>query len=161
MKKVKLSFIIVMSIIFTSMSCQNGDDNTEEPGTISGEKISAKIDGVYWESTEGIAAYISVDKTLNLAGGPINGNYSIYGGLKKPIDIGTYDIIERGDLTLNVKGKLYLAGVSAFTNKPLGSGKLTVIEIDKNKNFRATFEAVVVDGQGNTIKITEGKINGY
>jgi hypothetical protein len=159
MKNLNLSIALFLAFAFTA--CTSSEDNQVDPNTSSGEIISAKIDGVYWESKEGIAAYVSSDKTLNLAGGTINKGYSLYGGIKKPVTTGTYDIVERGDLTLNFNGVLYLAGVNVFNGKKLGSGTISVKEINNNGDVRATFEAIVEDGSGKKINITEGKISSF
>jgi hypothetical protein len=162
MKEVKLIFVFAIAVILSASGCQDNEGGSEEPGgTLTGEKISAKIDGVLWESTEAVAAYISVDKTLNLAGGNLNPGPNISAGIKKPVSVGTYNIIERGNLMLTLNNKIWLAGVNVFNGKVLGSGTITVTSIGPNDNIRGTFEAVVDDGKGNQKVITDGKFSGY
>ena len=162
MNKMKLFFVFTLGLIFALSGCNSTEDKIiEDPDTLTGEKISAKIDGVAWTSTEAVAAYLSSDKTLNLAGGNLNPGPNISVQIRKPAGLGTFNFIEHGTFTLTLNNKLYLAGVNVFNGKELGSGKITVTEVNNIGLIRGTFEAIVDDGQGNKKIISEGKFSGF
>lgn len=156
MKKLKLVFVIMVSLAFISLTSCNKDSDEDDNPVLGGGAMTLKVDGTSWSASLASQA-VNTNGIINVTGSDSDA-HQVAITLLNVTEPGTYKV---GSMT-SQHGIRWTEGLAStdtyIANFTIGTGTITITELTTSK-IKGSFVGTVYNTGQNTKSITEGSFD--